>query len=151
MDEKEKARFKQILSKEFNDNLKDLNDGLDKYIQSTDFFDTVNTHFNGNLKDANFALKKYFQSIEYKKQFNKLMYEKNKENDEFKQKRKEYDKKYYQQNKDKLLKERKEKYHNDNEFKEQIKLKQRNRYCQLNKLKSFNLNSSGSVSGSNIE
>ena len=123
MDEKEKARFGQILSTKFNNNLKDLNDGLDKHIQS----------------------------IEYKKQFNKKMYIKHKENDEFKQKKKEYDKNYYQQNKDKLLKERKEKYHNDNEFKEQIKLKQRNRYSQLNKLKSFNLNSSGSVSGSNIE
>ena len=123
MDEKEKARFKQISSKEFNDNLKDLNDALDKHIQS----------------------------ITYKKQFNKIMYEKNKENDEFKQKKNEYDKKYYQEHKDKLLKERKEKYHNDNEFKEQIKLKQRNRYSQLNKLKSLNLNSSGSVSGSNIE
>ena len=123
MDEKEKARFKQILSKEFNDNLKDLNDALDKHIQS----------------------------ITYKKQFNKIMYEKNKENDKFKQKRKEYDKTYYQQNKDKLLKERKEKYHNDNEFKEQIKLKQRNRYSQLNKLKNLNPTSSGSLSGSNIE
>ena len=123
MDEKEKARFGQILSTKFNNNIKDLNDALDKY----------------------------FQSIEYKKQINKLMYEKNKENNEFKQKRKEYDKQYYQQNKDKLLKERKEKYHNDNEFKEQIKLKQRNRYSQLNKLKSLDFNSSGSISGSNIE
>ena len=123
MDEKEKARFKQILSKEFNDNLKDLNDALDKHIQS----------------------------ITYKKQFNKIMYEKNKENDEFKQKKNEYDKKYYQEHKDKLLKERKEKYHNDNEFKEQIKLKQRNRYSQLNKLKNLNPTSSGSLSGSNIE
>ena len=123
MEEKEKARFGQILSTKFNNNIKDLNDALDKY----------------------------FQSIEYKKQFNKLMYEKNKENDEFKQKKKEYDKKYYQQNKDKLLKERKEKYHNDNEFKEQMKLKQRNRYSQLNTLKSFDSNSSGSISGSNIE
>ena len=117
MDEKEKARFGQILSTKFNNNIKDLNDALDKY----------------------------FQSIEYKKQFNKLMYGKNKENDEWKQKKKEYDKKYYQQNKDKLLKERKEKYHNDNEFKEQMKLKQKNRYSQLNKLKSLK---SGSVSGS---
>ena len=123
MDEKEKARFGQILSTKFNNNIKDLNDALDKY----------------------------FQSIEYKKQFNKLMYEKNKENDEFKQKRKEYDKQYYQQNKDKLLKERKEKYHNDNEFKEQIKLKQRNRYSKLNNLKNLNPTSSGSISGSNIE
>ena len=123
MDEKEKARFGQILLTKYNNNLKDLNDALDKHIQS----------------------------ITYKKQFNKIMYEKNKENDEFKQKKKEYDKKYYQEHKDKLLKERKEKYHNDNEFKEQMKLKQRNRYSQLNKLKSLNLNSSGSVSGSNIE
>ena len=123
MDEKEKARFGQILSTKFNNNIKDLNDALDKY----------------------------FQSIEYKKQFNKLMYEKNKENDEFKQKKNEYDKKYYQEHKDKLLKERKEKYHNDNEFKEQMKLKQRNRYSQLNKLKNLNPTSSGSLSGSNIE
>ena len=123
MDEKEKARFGQILSTKFNNNIKDLNDALDKY----------------------------FQSIAYKKQFNKLMYEKNKENDEFKQKRKEYDKQYYQQNKDKLLKERKEKYHNDNEFKEQIKLKQKNRYSQSNNLKNLNPTSSGSVSSSNIE
>ena len=123
MDEKEKARFGQILSTKFNNNIKDLNDALDKY----------------------------FQSIEYKKQFNKLMYEKNKENDEFKQKRKEYDKQYYQQNKDKLLKERKEKYHNDNEFKEQMKLKQRNRYSQLNNLKNLNPTSSGSISGSNTK
>ena len=123
MDEKEKARFGQILSTKFNNNIKDLNDALDKY----------------------------FQSIEYKKQFNKLMYEKNKENDEFKQKRKEYDKQYYQQNKDKLLKERKEKYHNDNEFKEQMKLKQRNRYSQLNNLKNLNPTSSGSISGSNVK
>ena len=117
MDEKEKARFGQILLTKFNNNIKDLND----------------------------VLEKYFQSIEYKKHFNKIMYEKNKENDEWKQKKKEYDKQYYQQNKDKLLKERKEKYHNDNEFKEQIKLKQKNRYSQLNKLKSLK---SGSVFGS---
>ena len=123
MDGKEKARFKQILSEQFHDNLKDLNDGLDKYIQS----------------------------ITYKKHFNKQMYEKNKNNDEFKEKKKEYDKKYYQEHKETLLKNRKEKYHNDNEFKEQMKLKQKNRYSQLNKLKSFDLNSSGSISGSNTE
>ena len=123
MDETEKVRFKQLLSEKFHDNLKDLNDGLDKYIQS----------------------------ITYKKHFNKQMYEKNKNNDEFKEKKKEYDKKYYQEHKETLLKNRKEKYHNDNEFKEQTKLKQRNRYSQLNKLKSFDLNSSGSISGSNIE
>ena len=122
-----------------------------KTVEQKEFIDIVNTHFNGNLKDANFALKKYIQSIEYKKHFNKIMYEKNKENDEWKQKKKEYDKKYYQQNKDKLLKERKEKYHYDNEFKEQMKLKQKNRYSQLNKLKSFDLNSSGSISGSNVK
>ena len=60
MDEKEKLRFRRLLSEQFNDNLKDLNDSLDKYIQS----------------------------ITYKKHFNKIMYEKNKNNDEFKQKRK---------------------------------------------------------------
>ena len=116
MDEKEKARFGQILSTKFNNNIKDLNDALDKYIQS----------------------------ITYKKQFNKMMYEKNKENDEFKQKKKEYDKKYYQEHKETLLNQRKNKYHNDNEFKETIKQQQRNRYSQLNNLKKLNLNSSGS-------
>ena len=79
MDENEKIRFKQMLSTQFNDNLKDLNDALIKHIQS----------------------------ITYKKQFNKMMYNKHKENDEFKQKKKEYDKKYYEQNKDTLLSERK--------------------------------------------
>ena len=34
MDETEKLRFKHILSTEFNNNLKDLNDGLIKYIES---------------------------------------------------------------------------------------------------------------------
>ena len=123
----------------------------DKTVEQKALLDIVNTHFNGNLKDANFALKKYIQSIEYKKHFNKIMYEKNKNNDEFKEKKKEYDKKYYQEHKETLLKNRKEKYHNDNEFKEQMKLKQRNRYSQLNKLKNLNPTSSGFLSGSNIE
>ena len=34
MDENEKVRFKQILSTQFNDNIKDLNDALIKHIQS---------------------------------------------------------------------------------------------------------------------
>ena len=40
-------------------------------------------------------------------------------------KKKDYDKQYYQEHKETLLKQRKQKYHNDNEFKEQIKLKQK--------------------------
>ena len=79
MNENDKIRFKQILLTQFNDNLKDLNEALIKHIQS----------------------------ITYKKQFNKIMYNKHKEDDEFKQKKKEYDKKYYEQNKDTLLSERK--------------------------------------------
>ena len=71
MDEKEKARFGQILSTKFNNNLKDLNDALDKHVQS----------------------------IEYKKHFNKIMYEKNKNNDKFKEKKKDYDKQYYTEHK----------------------------------------------------
>ena len=43
--------------------------------------------------------------------------------------------KYYEQNKQILLSKRKNKYDNDNEFKEQQKLKQKKRY-ELNKLKS---------------
>ena len=118
MDEKEKQRFKRLLTEKFNDNLKDLNDTIDKY----------------------------FQSINYKKEFNKKAYNKHKENEEFKQKKKEYDKKYYQEHKEALLNQRKEKYHNDNDFKEQMKLKQRIRYSQLNNLKNRNPTSSGAIS-----
>ena len=50
-------------------------------------------------------------------------------------KKREYYMKYYEQNKQILLSKRKIKYNNDNEFKEQIKLKQKTRY-ELNKLKS---------------
>ena len=57
MDENEKVRFKQILSKQFNDHLKDLNDALDKHIHS----------------------------ITYKKEFNKNAYIKHKENEAFNQ------------------------------------------------------------------
>ena len=53
---------------------------------------------------------------------------KNKENDAFIQKKKQYDTKYYEQNKDTLLSTRKDKYDNDIDFKEQIKLKQKARY-----------------------
>ena len=59
MDEQEKVRFKQLLSEQFHDNLKDLNDALEKHIKS----------------------------IIYKKQFNKIMYEKHKHSDEFIQKK----------------------------------------------------------------
>ena len=117
MDEREKVRFKRLLSEQFNDNLKSLNDALDKHIQS----------------------------IIYKKEFNKKAYAKHKENEEFKQKKKDYDKKYYEEHKELLLTQRKQKYHNDNDFKEQMKLKQRNRYLELNKSKNLNPNSSGSV------
>ena len=98
MNDDEKIRFKQILSTHFNDNLKDLNDALVKHINS----------------------------ITYKIEFNKMMYNKHKEDDKFKQKKKEYDITYYEKNKDILLSERKIKYNNDDNFKEQIKLKQKN-------------------------
>lgn len=120
MDEKEKSRFKHILSEQFHDNLKDLNDALDKHIHS----------------------------MTCKKEYNRKAYIKHKENEEFKQKKKDYDKKYYQEHKETLLNQRKQKYHNDNEFKEQMKLKQKQRYSQLNKLKILNPTSSGSISGS---
>ena len=120
MDEKEKVRFKQLLSEQFHDNLKDLNDALEKHIKS----------------------------MTYKKQFNKIMYEKHKQNDEFKQKKTDYDKRYYEENKEVLLAQRKQKYHNDNDFKEKVKLQQKNRYSELNNLKSLKPTSSGSISGS---
>ena len=103
MDEQEKERFKQLLSEQFHDNLKDLNDALEKHIKS----------------------------IIYKKQFNKIMYDKHKQNDEFKQNKTGYDKTYYQEHKEALLNQRKQKYHNDNDFKEKVKLQQRNRYSSL--------------------
>ena len=87
------------------------------------------------LTKLNDALSKHINSIIYKKEFNKMMYLKNKENNEFIQKKREYDMKYYEQNKQILLSKRKIKYDNDNEFKEQQKLKQKKRY-ELNKLKS---------------
>ena len=72
------------------------------------------------------------------------MYNKHKEDDKFKQKKKEYDMKYYEQNKDTLLSERKHKYDNDDDFKKQIKLKQKNRY-DLNKLKNALLKSTSII------
>ena len=62
-------------------------------------------------------------------------------------------KKYYQEHKETLLNQRKQKYHNDNEFKEKVKLQQRNRYSSLlfnksvEKIK-FKPTSSGSICGS---
>ena len=120
MDENNKDRFRRLLSEHFNDNLTELNDALDKHIMSKT----------------------------YKKHFNKMMYEKNKHNDEFKRNKTEYDKKYYEEHKERLLTQRRDKYHNDTEFKEHIKLQQRNRYYQLNILKSLKPTSSGSTSGS---
>ena len=102
IDENEKLRFKQLLSEKFNDNLKGLNDSLDKYIQSK------NTEKN--------LTKKHISNI--KKMMN------------LKKKKKQYDKQYYQEHKDKLLKDRKERYNNDNEFKEHMKLKHKKHYSQ---------------------
>ena len=120
MDNSEKQRFQQLLNNTFNNNLKDLNDALDKHIKNMD-----------NKKEAN-----------------KIAYVKHKEDTEFKKKKTEYDKQYYQDHKDKLLNERKQKYHNDIEYQTKTKEKQKLRYVGLNKLKNLNDNSSGSVSGS---
>ena len=120
MDNSEKKRFQQLLNNTFNNNLKDVNDALDKHI----------TIMNN------------------KKQANKIAYVKHKEDSEFKKKKTEYDKQYYQDHKDKLLNERKQKYHNDNEYQTKIKEQQNHRYLELNKLKNLNFNSSSSVSGS---
>ena len=56
--------------------------------ETTRFYKIFNTYFDGNLKSVNDALKKHIQTIQYKKQFNKTMYEKNKENHEFIEKKK---------------------------------------------------------------
>jgi len=71
MDNSEKKRFQQLLNNTFNNNLKDVNDALDKHI----------TIMNN------------------KKQANETAYVKHKEDTEFKKKKTEYDKRYYQEHK----------------------------------------------------
>ena len=116
MDEKEKTQFRELLHDKFNNNFKELNE----------------------------ALVKYLEIVEKKKGANKSAYQKHKGNDDFKQKKKNYDKQYYNEHKHELLNARKDKYNNDNEYKEQIKLKQKARYLELNKLNSPTPKLSGS-------
>ena len=92
--------------------------------------------FNNNLKELNQALVKYIELIERKKRENKSAYQRHKDNDDFMKKKKDYDKQYYTEHKQELLSNRKDKYINDNEYRETIKLKQKSRYVELNKLRS---------------
>ena len=59
-------------------------------------------------------------------------------------KKKDYDKQYYTEHKHNLLSNRKDKYNNDNEYRENIKLKQKSRYVERNKLRIPALKSDGS-------
>ena len=99
----------------------------------TQFRELLHSKFNNNLNEVNEALVKHMEIVEKKKEANKSAYQKHKDNDEFKQKKKSYDKQYYNEHKPELLNARKDKYNNDNEYKEQIKLKQKARYLELNK------------------
>ena len=112
--------------------------------EKTQFRNLLHDTFNNNLKAVNEALEKYLEIVEKKKQANKSAYQKNKNNEEFKQKKKTYDKQYYNEHKHELLNARKDKYNNDNEYREQVKLKQKCRYVELNKLRSPTLRSDGS-------
>ena len=112
--------------------------------EKTQFRELLHNKFNNNLKAVNEALVKYLEIVERKKEANKSAYQKHKDNEDFKQKKKDYDKQYYNEHKQKLLNERKDKYNNDNEYREQIKLKQKCRYTELNKLRSPTLKSDGS-------
>ena len=103
----------------------------------------LHDEFNNNLKELNQALVKYIELIERKKQENKSAYQRHKDNDDFMKKKKDYDKQYYTEHKQELLSSRKDKYNNDNEYKEQIKLKQKSRY-ERNKLRIPTLKSDGS-------
>ena len=108
------------------------------------FRNILQDKYNNNLKAVNDALVKYLEIVERKKEANKSAYQKHKDNEEFKQKKKDYDKQYYDEHKQELLNKRKDKYNNDNEYREQIKLKQKCRYVELNKLRSPALISDGS-------
>ena len=109
MNDFEKGRFQKILQNTYNNNLKELND----------------------------ALEKHTQHIDNKKEANKNAYVKYREDDDFKQKKSQYDKQYYQDNKHRLLQSKKNKYHNDIEYQTKLKEKQKLRYLELNKLKNF--------------
>ena len=85
------------------------------------FKNLLHDKFNNNLKAVNEALVKYMELVEKKKEANKNAYRRNKDNDDFKQKKKNYDKQYYNEHKQDLLNARKIKYHSDKEYREQVK------------------------------
>ena len=100
MDEIEKDRFRTLLKEKFNNELKLVNDTLEKYLEI----------------------------IKRKQESNKAAYKKQKDDDDFKQKKKTYDKQYYENHKHELLNIRKTKYHTDDDYKEKQKQKQKNIY-----------------------
>ena len=91
--------------------------------------------FNNDLKVLNDTLEKYLEIVEKKKEANKNAYRRNKDKDEFKQKKKDYDKQYYNEHKQDLLNARKVKYHSDKEYREQVKQQQKDKYEQSKQLK----------------
>lgn len=111
------------------------------------FQQLLNNTFNNNLKDLNDAIEKHMRIINNKKEANKIAYVKHKDDTEFRKKKTEYDKQYYQEHKQTLLQSKKDKYQNDIEYQTKIKEKQKLRYLELNKLKNLNDTSSGSRSG----
>ena len=101
-------------------------------------------NFNNNLKEVNQALVNHLEIVEKKKQANQIAYQRHKDNEEFMKKKKEYHKQYDTVHKQELLSNSKDKYNNDNEYRENIKLKQKSRYVEINKLRSPALKSDGS-------
>ena len=94
----------------------------------------LSEHFDNNLSSLNECLTKQIDSINKKKDSNKKSYDKNKDNDEFKEQKKNYDKKYYDENKQQLLTTRKTKYNTDSEYREKLKKHRRQNIYNQNNL-----------------
>ena len=99
------------------------------------FKNLLHDKYSNNLNRVNEVLVKHIELIERKKRANKSAYQKNKDNEEFMKKKKDYDKQYYTEHKHELLNNRKDKYHNDNEYREQIRQRQKDKYDELKQLK----------------
>ena len=94
----------------------------------------LSEHFDNNLSSLNECLTKQIDSINKKKDSNNKSYYENKDNDEFKEEKKNYDKKYYDENKEQLLITRKSKYNTDSEYREKVKETQKATYLQSKQL-----------------
>ena len=108
-------------------------------LQKTRLLGLLRGSFNNNLTELNDCLEKYIKIRNDKKEANQKAYVKHKTDDVFKIKKMEYDKQYYDEHKLNLLKNKKDKYHNDIQYQSHIKESQKIRYI-LNKSKTPLLN-----------